>query len=554
VTSPARTLIADVLRRRARPVALGCAASVVHQSAEALVPLAIGLTVEHAVDDAPPIAILVAVAGILLLFTVLAAGGGTAYWVLNAAALREAHELRVRATAQILADPRTGRERRTGELMNILTTDTKATAEVVRIVPYLVSGSAGLGVAVLVLLGVDKWLGLGVVLVVPALMLGIDRLGPWLEPKMQARQQAGGLAAALAAELVHALRPLRSFGGGPEAVRRYRRASRRSLETALDTASASALVAGVGMLATGLVLVGTAAAAGMMARTGRISVGEFVTVVVMASFVADPVRRIATSVEQISLCRAAAARVVVLLGEGLVMGGQGPERPLPDGGPLRFTPPGSDLELTLEPGEMLGIATTDPVVADALVALLAGDRQPGQAGPYLGDVPIRDLDSRARRRHLLVEPHTPHLFGNTLAAALDTGRGTDPVTVVQALTTVGLVRAATPSETALLQGGANFSGGQRQRIALARALATQAPVLVLRDPLSAVDAVTEDEVAAGLHEWRRATGGTTVVITTSPPLLSRCYRVVFIDTDRPAVTGTHAQLADRPAYAEAVLR
>ncbi|WNV88120.1 ABC transporter ATP-binding protein [Umezawaea sp. Da 62-37] len=554
---PERALIADVLRRRARPVAAGCAASTVHQTCEALVPLAIGLAVDHAIDGAPPVAVLIAVAGVLLLFTVLATGGGVAGWVLGSTCLTEAHDLRVRAIGRVLADPLVGRDRRAGELMSILTSDTKATADVMRVLANLTSGCAGLVVAVVVLLRVDLWLGLGIVVVLPLLVLGIDRLGPWLERKVRARQQAGGLAAALAAELIHALRPLRSFGGVPEAVRRYRLTSGRSLHTALDTASATAVVAVTGLLATGLVLVGTAAAAGTMALSGRITVGEFVTVIVMASFVADPVRRIANGVEQVAVSRAGAARVAALLSAPTrSTGGGAPDRP----GPLTVRDvavgPVTGLDFTLGAGEVLGIATADPATADAVTTLLAGRTAPASGRVSFGDVAMESFDLKSLRRHVLVEPHTAHLLGGTLDAVLDTGRGTDRATVDRALAAAGaddLDQYASDGGY-VLEGGANLSGGQRQRVALARAMAAEPPVLVLRDPLTAVDAVTEDAVADGLHALRRNGCAGTVVITTSPPLLSRCDRVVFLDGGAAPVVATHAQLTANPAYAEAVLR
>jgi putative ABC transport system ATP-binding protein len=208
------------------------------------------------------------------------------------------------------------------------------------------------------------------------------------------------------------------------------------------------------------------------------------------------------------------------------------------------------LDFTLRPAEMVGIVATDPAAADAVTDLLAGHRSPRAGRLCLGPVPVDLLDPYTLRRHVLVEPHTVHLFGATLDAALDTGRGADPTTTGRALAAAGA--ADVPAH--LLDGAANLSGGQRQRIALARAMAAGPPVLVLRDPLTAVDAVTEDAVADGLRTVRRADDTATVVVTTSPPLLSRCDRVVFIDGGKRPVIATHAQLTANPAYAEAVLR
>jgi putative ABC transport system ATP-binding protein len=133
----------------------------------------------------------------------------------------------------------------------------------------------------------------------------------------------------------------------------------------------------------------------------------------------------------------------------------------------------------------------------------------------------------------------------------------------------------------------NLSGGQRQRIALARALLADRTVLVLRDPTTAVDAVTENAIATGIRRLRHHPSSpadallgaptravhhvrdsteecvtesevgerprSTVLITTSPPLLGSCDRVLFL-ADGGAVEGTHAELLERSDYAAAVLR
>ena len=151
---------------------------------------------------------------------------------------------------------------------------------------------------------------------------------------------------------------------------------------------------------------------------------------------------------------------------------------------------------------------------------------------------------------MLAEPHAVHLLGRTVDEVLDTGRGAGAPRIAAALS----VAYAADVPWDLADGGANLSGGQRQRVALARALAADPPVLILRDPLTAVDAVTEDAVAAGLAASRRAASAVTVVVTTSPPLLTRCDRVVFMPAGRPPVVATDAELAADPAYAAAVLR
>ena len=101
--------------------------------------------------------------------------------------------------------------------------------------------------------------------------------------------------------------------------------------------------------------------------------------------------------------------------------------------------------------------------------------------------------------------------------------------------------------------GRGLSGGQRQRVVLARALAADAPVLVLVEPTSAVDAHTEARIAERVAAVRR--GRTTVVTTVSPLWLHHADRVVLVEDDRAIAEGTHEELLlDSPAYRRVVTR
>ncbi len=95
-------------------------------------------------------------------------------------------------------------------------------------------------------------------------------------------------------------------------------------------------------------------------------------------------------------------------------------------------------------------------------------------------------------------------------------------------------------DTVVGERGVQLSGGQKQRIALARALVREPKVLVLDDPLSAVDAKTESAILDAIE--RQAASRTVILITHRVAAASRCDQVVVLDEGRVLEQGTHDQL------------
>lgn len=175
----------------------------------------------------------------------------------------------------------------------------------------------------------------------------------------------------------------------------------------------------------------------------------------------------------------------------------------------------------------------------------------------LAGTPMGDLDVATLRRVVLVEPHAVDLFGATLREVLHTDQEHDDPALRRSMSAASvdsLTAGDAGLDRELLDRGLDLSGGQRQRIALARALLADRPVTVLRDPTTAVDAVTEHAIAEGVRAYRAEGDRATVLVTTSAPLLDRCDRVVFVHGGQVAAVGRHRELLARSAYAEVVLR
>ncbi|MFF5218806.1 ABC transporter ATP-binding protein [Micromonospora sp. NPDC000442] len=558
MTQTTGRLIRRMFWRQRRDAALCAAFWSLHQLCEALVPVAIGLVIDQAVGTGSTSAMAWSVLGIFALFTALTMGWRSGFWFLSRAVTEESHELRMRVVRRVVGGQGVRTNRQSGELLSIATSDTQSAAELLELGTRGVSALVGLTVSTVVLLRIDWSLGLGLVVGVPILVLGLNALGPVVGRRTAAQQQAVGRAAATASDLLRGLRPLRGFGGVDEAVDRYRTASRTSLRAGIGTVKAGATFIGASTFTTGLLITVVAALAGWFALEGRITVGQLITIVGLATFLTDPVLNLADCVFRLATARASAARVAEVLAA--------PER-VPSGtltaqpGTLALEAvhaPGLDgVHLAVAPGELLGIVTAETGTADSVTELLAGARSPDRGEVRLAGMPMPELDLDSLRRTVLVEPHGVDLFGSTLREVLQSGDDRDDAALRTAMASAAVGDLLTDDggfDRELVDHGLNLSGGQRQRLALTRALLADRPVTVFRDPTTAIDAVTEHAIADGIRAYRTGDGRATVLVTTSAPLLDRCDRVVFLRAGRVAAVGRHRDLLADSSYAEVVLR
>ncbi|MER5670803.1 ABC transporter ATP-binding protein [Pseudonocardia alni] len=550
----AREVVRSTIRSFRGRVAAATVLLCGHQVGEALVPVLVGVVIDRAVATGD-------VGSLVIWLLVLAADFAMLSYSYRFGARQALHAdlradagLRTRVAARLL-DHRGGAEtgRLPGSITSIAVADAKRVAVMNFWIPTAAAAAAALVVAAVALLRISLPLGLLILLGTPPLLWLIGRVGRPLERRSGAEQERAARAAGTAADLVSGIRVLKGLGAGPAAAEQYAASSRTALGATLRATRAEAGFLGTVQLANGLFLAVIALVGGLLALDGSITVGNLVSAVGLAQFLVGPLQTLGIAGARLAQARASAGRIAEILSAPPAVGpgrdGRG-AAPTAARAALAVTGlrhgPLDGLDLEVPAGQLLGVVAPDPSAATALARCLARDVAPDSGRILLDGTGVDDLAPAATRSTLLVAAHDAHLFTGTVrdnvtAATGDDAPGSATVAAMAAARADQAVEALPQgADTPVTSRGSSLSGGQRQRVALARALAADPPVLVLHDPTTAVDAVTESEIAARLREHR--TGRTTVLLTTSPALLAVTDRVVVLRDGRVVADATHAEL------------
>ncbi|MGI3200867.1 ABC transporter ATP-binding protein [Streptomyces sp. GLT-R25] len=559
-TPSGRDVLRESVRGQRRDVALGSLLGSGHQLGEALVPVLIGVVIDRAVTKSDTGALVLWLGVLAMVYVGLALSWRFGAWSGDRSAVQADHALRIALVRRVL-HPGGGAEdgRLPGALANIATEDAKRVGVVNMAVMYGISALVGILTTAVVLLRTSVTLGLVVLLGTPVLLWLGHLLSKPLEARSETEQERAAHASAVAADLVAGLRILKGIGGESTAIARYRTTSRDSLQATLKAARAQAFQSGMVLSLTGCLIAVVALVGGRLAAQGSISLGQLVSAVGLALFLLGPLQVLAWVNAGLAQGRASATRIAEVLATPRSVTAGDRILAQPVRGAVRLTGVSHgglrEVDLDIASGELLGVVATDPAHATDLLRCLARRADPDTGTVELDGVPLRDLDPAELCTAMLVAEHDADLFAGTVrdnVTAVAPGSA-DPE---PAMTAAGVAQVAETlpdgEDTAVGERGRSLSGGQRQRVALARALAADRPVLVVHDPTTAVDAVTEAGIASGIREIRK--GRTTVLVTTSPALLSVTDRVVLLDDGRVTDTAPHADLIARhETYRAAVL-
>ncbi|MFI9151425.1 ABC transporter transmembrane domain-containing protein [Streptomyces sp. NPDC053367] len=522
-------------------------------------PFCVGLAVEAVIDRSGTR--LAAAGGLMALACAGNAIGSTALhraavtnWITAAARVQQ---LLARKAAQL--GSALTRRVAAGEVVAVSTGDVEKIGWFVEAMSRFTAAALTVVVVCAGLVVYQPALGVVVAAGLPVLALAVLPLLPRATRRADQQREKAGRATELASDTVAGLRVLRGIGGEELFLERYRRASQEVRHAAVRSARMWSLIAAIQVLLPGLLLIVVVCYGVHLAREGRITVGELVTVYSSVLILTYPLRHFEEIAMAYSFSRPSARRAARVLSL---------ERATDSDGSLAGRAPTGDLYdpttgLLAPAGRLTAVVCGDPDAAGRLAERLGGHPSEPGTSVLLGGVPLDDLPLVSARTAVLVQDKDPVLLSGTLRELLDVPASGevdagDALAAAQcedvlAALAQGSLDAEDPMDAQITERGRSLSGGQRQRLALARSLVTDPEVLVLDEPTSAVDSHTEARIAQGLRELRD--GRTTVIFTSSPLLLDRADRVVLVHDGEVVAVGPHRELLrTEPRYRAVVTR
>jgi len=203
-----------------------------------------------------------------------------------------------------------------------------------------------------------------------------------------------------------------------------------------------------------------------------------------------------------------------------------------------------NISFDLPDGETLGIIGSTGAGKTTLVQLMPNFYAPTQGKIFIGGVDIANISTEALRKNIAYVSQQNTLFQGTIGDNIRMGKPAatqdELETAAKAACIHDFIAGLTEGyETVIGQKGVNLSGGQKQRIGIARALIRKAPILILDDCVSAVDAETE---AAIMKAIRSVSTTTCVMITQRIASVMHLNYVLVMNDGQVAGFGNHGEL------------
>ena len=422
----------------------------------------------------------------------------------------------------------------------------------------LITAVLTLGAMFFVLLNLHVTLALLSLVVVPFLFVSLRYYSKRMVDRAEHVKQLESKLIERLYEILSSIKVVKGFAREPHELERFSRSGAETMNARLSYTWQQSLFT---MLVSAITMTGTALVLGVggsLVLRGELTVGELLVVMAYLASVYGPLSSIAHTTGLLQNAIASARRVreiFAVMPEAHEAPGavDAPARAVE----IRFEhvsfaydsdrPILDDISFVARPGEMVALVGLTGAGKSTLVSLIPRFFEPTSGRVLVDGVDVRQYRLRSLREKIAIVLQDALLFGGSVADNIRYGRlDASEEEVEQAARAAHahefVKRLRDGYQTPLAEAGGSLSGGERQRLSIARALLKNAPLLILDEPTSSLDALSEEAVFAALRRLRA--GRTTLVIAHRLSTIRDADRILVLHEGRISAQGTHTELLE----------
>ena len=420
----------------------------------------------------------------------------------------------------------------------------------------LAAAALNLGVMFAILVYLDPALGLLSLAVVPFLYLCLRYYSRTMTDRAERVKALESTLIDRAFEILSSVAAVKSFARERHELTRYSHsgdeAMRARLSLTWQESLFSVAVTAVTLAGTTVVLI----VGGLHVLDGRLTVGTLLVVIAYLAAVYNPISAIAHTTGSLQQAIVSARRV------GDIFALTPETLDAPDAldasavtGHVRFESVSfsygddrrvlDEVSFEARPGELIALVGVTGAGKTTIASLIPRFFEPTHGRVLVDEVDVSRYSLRSLRERIALVPQQPVLFSGTIADNIRYGRLQASDEEVEAAARAAHIHdfiTTLPNgyHTPVAEAGATLSGGERQRLGIARALVKNAPILILDEPTSSLDALSEAGVFDALRRLRR--GRTTIVIAHRLSTIRTATRILVLHEGQLMAQGTHDEL------------
>jgi len=414
-------------------------------------------------------------------------------------------------------------------------------------------------IALYMMFSMDVFMSLMALVLIPAILVFSIIYFRRVSREFQKADEAEGAMQAASQENYTGVRVVRAFGREAYEMEKFSEKTKTYQEIWIKIGKMLGLFWGGGDFFTGLQLAIIVGAGVWRSVAGNLTPGTFLAFYTYCNWMIWPVRSLGRILSELSKTMVASNRVREILQAE-------PETDPPDAltpqlrGEVCFKnvsfcygkgePVLRDISFTLKPGESLAILGATGSGKSTLVHLLSRlyDLKDDEGQITVDGIDIRRISRPHLRRHIGLCLQEPFLFSKTIRENIAIARPEMELAELRSAATVAMVDETIESfaegyNTIIGERGVTVSGGQKQRLSIARMLASNAPVMIFDDSLSAVDTETDAKIRSALR--RRVHDAAVIIISHRVSSLMQADKILVLKDGTVEDIGSHAELLER---------